>query len=75
SEHWACVAYPVVSTCSEQGGVNRGICQLNSHNQLQRVDEVLNIQNVDDELVGYNDMGERLQIDSGALASMTFWGV
>ncbi|RZF77804.1 hypothetical protein EXT46_16915 [Pseudoalteromonas sp. CO325X] len=75
SAHWACVAYPVQSTCSEQGGVNRGICQLNSHNQLQRVDEVLNIQNVDDELVGYNDNGERLQIDSGALASMTFWGV
>ncbi|WP_234398767.1 NTP transferase domain-containing protein [Pseudoalteromonas sp. T1lg88] len=76
SDNWACVAYPLQQTLSEQGGVNRGICALNELQQLVRVDEVLNIQYQEDgTLVGLNDKGQARTLASDALASMTFWGI
>ncbi|WP_233998316.1 NTP transferase domain-containing protein [Pseudoalteromonas sp. T1lg48] len=76
SDNWACVAYPLQQTLSEQGGVNRGICALNEHQQLVRVDEVLNIQYQDDgSLLGLDDKGQARTLALDALASMTCWGI
>ncbi|MEO2268047.1 NTP transferase domain-containing protein [Pseudoalteromonas pernae] len=75
SENWGCVAYPLLNTLSEQGGVNRGICALNHAKQLLRVDEILDIQFEGNTLVGTNAQQTRVELDEHALASMTFWGI
>lgn len=76
SDNWACVAYPLQQTLSEQGGVNRGICALNEHQQLMRVDEVLNIQYQEGgSLLGFDDKGQARALASDTLASMTCWGM
>ncbi|PCK29745.1 nucleotidyltransferase family protein [Pseudoalteromonas piscicida] len=69
----AMVAYPIINTLSEQGGVNRGVCQVQS-GLLHSVKEALNIQLENGELFGDID-GARCHIDSMALASMTCWGI
>ncbi|WP_462157299.1 sugar phosphate nucleotidyltransferase [Pseudoalteromonas sp. GB56] len=74
-ENWGCVAYPLLNTLSEQGGVNRGICTLNEAQQLISVDEVLNIHFEDKTLVGTNAQQTKIELDNNALASMTFWGI
>ncbi|MFY8273534.1 nucleotidyltransferase family protein [Pseudoalteromonas sp. SSDWG2] len=75
SDNWACVAYPLKRTLSEQGGVNRGICQLNRDSQLLKVEEVLNISEKDGALVGEDQYLQSITLADTALASMTFWGV
>jgi NDP-sugar pyrophosphorylase family protein len=69
----AMVAFPIEKTLSEQGGVNRGICEVEQHS-LKRVTESLNIHQTEHGLVG--EIGGKLhQLDSHSLASMTFWGI
>jgi choline kinase len=69
----AMVGYPIGRTLSEQGGVNRGLCQL-AGDSLVSVKEYLNIQTDNGQLFG-ECSGEIQYVNETKLASMTFWGV
>ncbi|MEI8605412.1 NTP transferase domain-containing protein [Pseudoalteromonas sp. B160] len=71
---WAMVGYPIIDTLSDQGGVNRGVCQV-KNNQLIDVVEYLNIQHENGQIMGDNPQGLREQIAVDALASMSFWAI
>ena len=69
----AMVAFPIEKTLSEQGGVNRGICEVEQQS-LKQVTETLNIHQTEHGLVGEIE-GQLQSLDSHSLASMTFWGI
>ncbi|KAF7772277.1 hypothetical protein PCIT_a2320 [Pseudoalteromonas citrea] len=71
--HMAMVGYPIKRTLSEQGGVNRGLCQLDG-DSLVSVKECLNIKIEKEQLLG-ECAGETILINENTLASMTFWGI
>jgi UTP-glucose-1-phosphate uridylyltransferase len=72
-DEMAMVAYPLKNTLSDQGGVNRGICQL-KNDKLEHVVEYTNIYQSEAGIVGtYN--GKTHGLSDLALASMTFWGI
>lgn len=73
--NWAMVGYPIKDTLSEEGGVNRGVCSVDSHQHLTDVVEYLDIKLENNVLKGNNPHGERLQIADDALGSMSFWGI
>ncbi|TMP37507.1 NTP transferase domain-containing protein [Pseudoalteromonas rubra] len=70
----AIVGYPLAQTLSQQGGVNRGICQTQK-DCLAEVVEYLDIQQIDGGLSGNSPEGSRVILPGNALASMTCWGV
>ncbi|MDQ9093620.1 NTP transferase domain-containing protein [Pseudoalteromonas haloplanktis] len=74
SNSWAMVGYPIIDTLSAQGGVNRGVCQV-ENNQLRDVVEYLNIQIEQGHIMGDNPHGQREKIALDALGSMSFWGI
>ncbi|WP_044555546.1 NTP transferase domain-containing protein [Shewanella piezotolerans] len=69
---WMMVAYPIHLTLSENGGVNRGLCEV-KNGKLVDVAEWLDIQSHANELVG-TFAGKQQTIVSDALVSMTCWG-
>lgn len=71
---WAMVGYPIVNTLSRQGGVNRGVCQI-ENNLLIDVVEYLAIKNESNVIKGDNPQGVREVIPEEALGSMSFWGL
>lgn len=71
---WAMVGYPIIDTLSDQGGVNRGVCQV-KNNQLIDVVEYLNIQHENGQIMGDNPQELREKIAVDALASMSFWAI
>lgn len=72
--NWAMVGYPIADTLSAEGGVNRGVCQIQSE-CLQGVVEYLNIKDENGDLMGDTPTGIREKIADNALGSMSFWGI
>lgn len=72
--NWAMVGYPIVDTLSDEGGVNRGVCQV-QNDCLQGVVEYLNIKDENGQLMGETPVGTREKIANNALGSMSFWGI
>ncbi|ALU43003.1 NTP transferase domain-containing protein [Pseudoalteromonas rubra] len=70
----AIVGYQLGHTLSQQGGVNRGICQTHK-GQLLEVVEYLDIQQNNDVLSGVAPDGKRAALAQTVLASMTCWGI
>lgn len=62
------------NTLSENGGVTRGICRLNEHQELIGVDETKNIVKTPKGAAVMTEEGKELPVDSSALVSMNFWG-
>ncbi|MCQ8879532.1 NTP transferase domain-containing protein [Pseudoalteromonas shioyasakiensis] len=73
-QSWAMVGYPIVNTLSAEGGVNRGVCQV-QNGSLQGVVEYLNIKYEQGILKGENPEGCPEEIMEDALGSMSFWGI
>ena len=72
--NYSMVGYRLDKTLSEEGGVNRGICQLDD-GLLQNVEEVVDIQRKDSgDVIGTNLNGESVKVDPAGLVSMNFWG-
>lgn len=71
---YALVGYPLLNTLSEHGEVNRGICQSDSHGNLKKVEEILNIRRESDARVrGTATNGERIELTESDPVSMNFW--
>ncbi|UJX25919.1 NTP transferase domain-containing protein [Pseudoalteromonas sp. CF6-2] len=75
SMQWAMVGYPISQTLSDEGGVNRGLCEVNEQQQLTNVIEYLNIKHENTALYGDTPQGERVVIADDSLGSMSFWGI
>lgn len=71
-EQWAIVAYDVEKTLSNFGGVNRGLCRLDSANLLTSITECYDIALQSNVLQGQID-NNTINLKSSQLVSMNFW--
>ena len=76
NERWGIVAYNVANTLSNFGGVNRGLCSVNSEQQLTSINECYDISLVDEQIQG--QLSEQLNnplvvLAASQLVSMNFW--
>lgn len=62
------------NTLSENGGVTRGICQVNSDNILEEVIETGDIKRVESGAVECIRDGKVLELDENSYVSMNMWG-
>lgn len=69
------IGYALNATLSRNGAVTRGICVVDAHGQLVRIDEIKRIRpGVDGGCVHQKAEGEKWEpIDGGALVSMNMW--
>lgn len=63
------------NTLSENGGVTRGVCQVDDRGYLQVVKETYDIQCVDGKLAAADVNGNPVPIQAGCHASMNMWGL
>lgn len=63
------------NTLSENGGVTRGICDVDGSGYLIRVTETYEIRKNGDHLTGKNEAGDEVQIPDGKYVSMNMWGM
>jgi dTDP-glucose pyrophosphorylase len=74
SSDWAMVAFPVIATLSEFGGVNRGVC-LVEQSMLRQVTEWTEIaSDVTGQVNGVDGQGVTRQLDIETPVSMNIWG-
>lgn len=72
--NYSMVGYPLRNTLSDHGDVNRGICRV-ENGLLNYVEEHEKIKRDEDGQVrGFNQAGEKVDLDENAYASMNFWG-
>ncbi len=71
-QKYAMVGYILENTLSEQGHVNRGICQADDHGNLVAVEEILKIHRLNGDISYGENKDSRLPSD--AVVSMNFWG-
>ncbi len=62
------------NTLSENGGVTRGICQVDRDNLLQTVVETYDIRLEDGKLHAADEQGHPVAVQAGCHASMNMWG-
>lgn len=63
------------NTLSENGGVTRGVCQVDDKGYLQAVKETYDIQCVDGKLAAADVNGNPVPVQAGCHASMNMWGL
>lgn len=73
SSDWALIGYPIAGTLSDEGSVNRGICETDGE-WLVNVSETYGIVKDDSGIHGKDGNGNRRDIAEDALASMAIWG-
>ena len=74
-DHEYCMAgFILKNTLSDNGGVTRGICQVDEKNQLTQIYETKNIEAQGDHAVGDNCTGKGISIDLDTIVSMNMWG-
>lgn len=71
-----CMAGFILSnTLSENGGVTRGICEVDSQNHLQRVIETYDIQERDGMISARNEEKQEITLQPDQHVSMNMWGL
>ena len=71
-----CMAGLILSnTLSENGGVTRGICEVDSQNHLQRVIETYDIQERDGMISARNEEKQEITLQPDQHVSMNMWGL
>lgn len=74
-EHDYCMAgFILKNTLSENGGVTRGLCQVDEKNKLTEIYETKNIKRQGLIATGDNCTGKDLKIDLDSVVSMNMWG-
>ncbi len=73
SDHlYSIIGYELLKTLSDNGTVNRGVCQVDENNNLQSIAERLNISLKDGKIVCDDDQ-EPKELPLNAQVSMNFW--
>lgn len=68
------IGYPLHLTLSEFGTVSRGICEYNQDLLLQRITEITNIENKNEEIGYHKSDSGWIAIDGRTYVSMNAWG-
>ena len=71
----AMVGYRLDATLSSHGGVNRGICRVDAHGQLEDVTEIIDIATRNGVLTGIAPSGARTTLAPDAVVSLNCWGL
>jgi hypothetical protein len=71
---YAVVGYYLNNTLSEHGTVNRGICNVDQHGNLESVKEVVKIKRNEAGLIAYPDADGEALLSEDTLVSMNMWG-
>lgn len=66
--------YRLENTLSRSGGVNRGVCQIDSGGFLESIQEVKNIRRDQTQSLQSNQYQNTVSLSNNAIVSMTFWG-
>lgn len=72
--HYCMAGYILRNTLSPYGCVTRGICQVNSNNQLARIIETSGIEGNNSYAVSLDPTGKILPISLDSITSMNMWG-
>jgi Nucleotidyl transferase len=71
-KNYAIVGYDLLSTLSEHGTVNRGVCSLDNDGNLASITERINIAKRDDKII-VDDELEPKELSTHTRVSMNFW--
>jgi dTDP-glucose pyrophosphorylase len=74
SEKYAIVAYKLENTLSDNGHVNRGVCQQDDSGYLTDIHEVEEIQRSEDKIIYPNEAGTAKELKANTLVSMNLMG-
>lgn len=74
SDEFCMVGYLMKNTLSNNGGVSRGICSVDSKNQLIGMVERKNIYRILSNQVVYEENSVKYPVEENCYASMNFWG-
>ncbi len=72
AKNYAIVGYDLLSTLSEHGTVNRGICELNNEGNLANITERINIAKKGDSIISEDGL-EPKELSLRTRVSMNFW--
>jgi len=76
SNQAALIAYRLQDTLSSSGRVNRGLCALNSKNELVSIDEIVDIHTTDKQIIGTQAKDKAaILLAPTSLVSMNFWAL
>jgi hypothetical protein len=67
------VTYTLGETLSHHGGVNRGVCEVNTRGFLRRIREILEIRGREEPLTGETVQGGKLDLTGEEPISTNFW--
>jgi NDP-sugar pyrophosphorylase family protein len=70
---YAIIGYELAKTLSEHGSVSRGVCEVDSDNNLRAIYERLKIYRENGRMVNEEADGSKQEIPEEAKASMNFW--
>lgn len=73
-QNYCMAGFFLKNTLSENGGVNRGICQVDANMNLVDVKEVFQIEKKENEAVGEQSNGETIHLDLDSYCSLNLWG-
>lgn len=75
SSHSSMAGFRLRNTLSEHGSVSRGVCELNSENKLQSVQEHTKIVIQDGQVMSLGQPGGPQALNGEEVVSMNFWGL
>ncbi len=67
------VGYPIEKTLSENGAVNRGVCEIDREGFLVSVEEITEIKQNEGRLSGFDENGSERILKRDEIVSMNFW--
>ncbi|HLX91336.1 MAG TPA: sugar phosphate nucleotidyltransferase [Puia sp.] len=73
SDRYAIIGYELIKTLSENGSVSRGVCQVDSNDNLISIAERTKIYMNDDGRITYEEGDKKIEVPSSAKVSMNFW--
>ncbi len=74
NEDYCVVGYYLKNTLSDHGNVNRGICYVDDASNLQKVEELINIERDENGVIGCMVDGENRVLQEDTVVSMNIWG-
>jgi len=70
---YSIIGYDLAKTLSENGSVSRGVCEVDSHNNLLSIHERTKIYRNAEGKITYEEAGQTVQVPDAAKVSMNFW--
>ena len=70
---FAMIGYPLASTLSDNGKVNRGFCQYSTYPHVSYIEEFTDILKTDNIITGIGEAGNSQELKVDELISLNFW--